>query len=294
MDFKDTFFSYKQSMNCGGRLLRFDTPLVMGVLNITPDSFYPASRKTQPEAIRSKAGEMISEGADILDIGACSSRPGAKDISEEEEWARLEDALSLIRAEFPDALLSVDTFRSGIARRAVRDYGVNMVNDISGGGLDEGMFSTIAELQVPYIVMHMKGSPSNMQKHAGYRDIVQEITRYFSEKLSILNRLGVNDIIIDPGFGFAKTADHNFEILSKLEAFHIFNQPLLVGLSRKSMIHKTLGISPEAALNGSTALHSIALMKGASILRVHDVREARETVELVKKTLDGRLRGTGV
>ncbi len=288
MESKDTFFSDKQSLNCGGRLLRSDPPLVMGILNITPDSFYAGSRNTEPEAIRKQAAEMISQGADILDIGAYSSRPGAKEISEKEEWARQEIALSVIRKDFPEVLLSVDSFRSGIARRVVRDFGVNMINDISGGDMDGEMFATMAELQVPYIIMHMKGTPADMQDHAVYKDVVKEIIAAFSEKINRLNRLGVNDIIIDPGFGFAKTIDHNFEILSQLEAFHIFRQPLMVGLSRKSMIHKTLDISPEAALSGSSVLHAIALMKGACILRVHDVREAKEAVLLVKKTMDSR------
>ncbi len=284
MDFKDTFFSDKQSLNCRGRLLHFDPALIMGILNITPDSFYAGSRVTEPGIIVERAGEMLEEGADMLDIGAYSSRPGAEDISEKEELGRLEKALPAIRRSYPDALLSVDTFRSGVARKAVEDFGADMVNDISGGDLDRDMFPTIASLKVPYIIMHMKGSPSNMQEHAVYTDVVKEIIQDFSGKIGLLNRMSVNDIIIDPGFGFAKTVEQNFEILKQLEAFHIFKQPLMAGLSRKSMIYKTLKCTTQEALNGTTVLHTIALMKGVSILRVHDVREAREAISLVKST----------
>ena len=286
MNFKDTFFSHKQSVNCRGRLLQFDPALIMGILNITPDSFYAGSRNTDSGKIREKAAEMIEQGASILDVGAYSSRPGAEDISEKEELSRLEKALSAIRDSCPRALVSVDTFRSQVARRVVEDFGVDMINDISGGDLDSKMFPTIADLQVPYIIMHMKGSPSNMQKHAIYTDVLKEIIAYFSDKINRLNRLGVNDIIIDPGFGFAKTIGHNFEILRQLEAFHIFDQPLMAGISRKSMIQKTLDCSSADALNGTTVLHTIALMKGANILRVHDIREAREAVLLVERCME--------
>ncbi|MFC2098384.1 dihydropteroate synthase [Bacteroidota bacterium] len=285
MDSKDTFFSDKQSLNCGGRLLQFNPALVMGILNITPDSFYAGSRYSDPEEIRKKVTEMVGQGADILDVGAYSSRPGAENVGEDEELERLTKAIPLIREASPGILISVDTFRSNVARRVVGDFGIDMINDISGGGLDTEMFSTIARLQVPYIIMHMKGNPSDMQEHAVYGDVVKEMITYFSEKISRLNQLGVNDIIIDPGFGFAKTTEHNFEILRQLENFGIFTQPLMVGISRKSMIYKTLDCSPTEALNGSTVLHTIALMKGASILRVHDVRAAREAVELVRKTM---------
>ncbi len=281
---KDTFFSRKQSLCCRGRILDFKQPWIMGILNITPDSFYHGSRLTDPEGILETAALMISQGADILDIGAYSSRPGSGDIPEGEEIRRLEMALDVIRGAHPDMLISVDTFRSGIASRVVRDFGVDMINDISGGDLDPEMFDTIAGLQVPYVMMHMKGKPSDMQRHARYTDVVKEIISTFSEKLRRLNGLGVNDIVIDPGFGFAKTIEHNYQILRQLEAFHIFSQPLMVGLSRKSMIYRVLGNDPSEALNGSTVLHAIALMKGANILRVHDVKEARETITLVGKT----------
>jgi dihydropteroate synthase len=256
----------------------------MGILNITPDSFYHGSRLTDPEGILKSATEMILEGADILDIGAYSSRPGSGGITAGEEMQRLEMALDTIRKNHPDILLSVDTFRSEIASRVVNDFNVNMINDISGGDMDPGMFDTIAGLQVPYVIMHMKGKPADMQEHAKYSDVVKEIIIHFSEKLGQLNMLGVNDIIIDPGFGFAKTIEHNYQILRQLDAFHIFSQPLMVGLSRKSMIYKVLGNNPSEALNGSTVLHAISLMKGANILRVHDVKEARETIKLVGKT----------
>lgn len=286
MDSKDTFFSDKQSLNCRGRLFRYDPALIMGVLNITPDSFYAGSRMTDPGKIREKAGEMIEQGADFLDIGANSSRPGAGEISEEEELSRLDKAIPVIREAFPEVLVSVDTFRSGVARRVVRDLGADMINDISGGNLDREMFPTIAMLGVPYVLMHMRGNPANMQEHVVYKDVVREIILEFSGKISRLNRLGVNDIIIDPGFGFAKTADHNFQILNQLEAFRAFRQPLMAGLSRKSLIYKTLENNPEDALNGTTVLNTIALLKGASILRVHDVREAREAIILVKRMME--------
>jgi len=284
MNPKDTFFSRKQSMQCRGSILDFRHPRIMGILNITPDSFYQGSRLTDPGAIREKVLEMITEGADLVDVGAYSSRPGSEGVSTAEEMKRLEMALDTIRQARPDVLISVDTFRTEIARRVVNDFNVDMINDISGGDMDQDMFETMAGLQVPYVMMHMKGEPSNMQEHAIYEDVVKEIIYDFSAKIRRLNRLGVNDIIIDPGFGFAKTIDHNYQILRQLEAFHIFRQPLMVGLSRKSMIYRVLGTGPEEALNGSSVLHAIALMKGANILRVHDVKEARETIKLVGKT----------
>ena len=281
---KDTFFSDKQSLFCGGRILDFHQPRIMGILNITPDSFYQGSRLMDPEGVLQSATKMISEGADILDIGAYSSRPGSGGILAKEELRRLKMALDVIRKAHPDIFLSVDTFRPEIASRVVNDYDVNMINDISGGDMDPGMFDTVAGLHVPYVMMHMKGKPSDMQEHAQYEDVVKEIIQHFSGKLRQLNQLGVNDIIIDPGFGFAKTIEHNYQILKQLDAFHIFNQPLMVGISRKSMIYRLLGTHPSEALNGSTVLHTIALIKGANILRVHDVKEASETIKLVRKT----------
>lgn len=286
MDFKDTSFSKKQSLQCRGRLIRFDRPLLMGVLNITPDSFYSGSRILDPEKLREKAVQMTEEGADILDVGAYSSRPGARDIPETEELSRLEKALPVIRKASPEPLLSVDTFRHRVAERAVREFGADIINDVSGGNLDSDMFDTVARLGVPYVLMHMRGTPANMQEHAVYKDVVNEIMLDFSGRINRLNRLGVKDIIIDPGFGFAKTVDHNFQILSRLGAFRIFQQPIMTGLSRKSMIYKTLDTTAEDALNGTTVLHALALMKGTNILRVHDVRPAREAILLVSRMLE--------
>jgi len=285
MKSKDTFFSSKPCINCGGRLLSFERPQVMGILNITPDSFYSDSRQMSAEHIREQAGKMIKEGAAILDVGAVSSRPGSKAIPESEELNRLCPALNNLRKHYPDALISVDTFRSAVARKVVKEYGVDIINDISGGQMDEAMFETVAELQVPYVLMHMKGTPENMQNNTQYDYLVQEMLLYFSEKINRLNRLGVNDIIIDPGFGFAKNSSQNFEILGSLDSFHILEKPLMVGVSRKSMIYKTLDISASDALNGSTALHAVALMCGANILRVHDVQEAVEVVRLLEMLL---------
>jgi dihydropteroate synthase len=283
---KDTFFSERQSLNCRGQLLHFNPPLIMGILNVTPDSFYAGSRVQETDAILEKAGEMISSGARILDVGAYSSRPGAGEISEKEELDRLAKVLPRLRESFPGTILSVDTFRSGVARKGVENFGADMINDISGGDLDREMFPVISRLGVPYIIMHMRGTPATMQQHTEYADVVGEIIHELSGKINRLNRLGVKDIILDPGFGFAKTIQQNFEILNNLDRFGIFRQPLMVGISRKSMIYLTLDSTADEALNGSTVLHTLALMKGASILRVHDVREARETIELVKKTLE--------
>lgn len=280
MESKDTFFSEKQSLNISGELRGFERPLIMGIMNITPDSFYQGSRVSEPAAIEEYAMRLGKEGADIIDVGAYSSRPGAADVSTEEELKRLSIALPIIRSACPEVPISVDTFRSGIARTVVEDFGISMINDISAGELDPDMFSVIAELQVPYTIMHMRGKPAHMQKHAVYEDVVKEVLEYLSSKVMQLNAMGVRDIIIDPGFGFAKTIDHNYELLGRLEAFRVFRQPLMVGLSRKSMVYRVLDCEPAGAQNGSTVLHTIALMKGANILRVHDVREAREAVIL--------------
>jgi len=280
---KDTFFSSKASINCGGRLLSFEHPLVMGILNITPDSFFSGSRKMLVHEVKNLAGQMLGEGASILDIGAVSTRPGSKPVSGKVELERLAPVLESLRSSFPDVILSVDTYRADVARKVVAEYSVDIINDISGGSLDERMFDTIAELQVPYILMHMRGTPENMQQHTSYDNLLIEIRKYFSQRIKTLQELGVNDIIIDPGFGFAKTRDQNFELLSSLESFLVFGKPVLAGISRKSMIYKTLGVSASEALTGSTALHAVALLKGASLLRVHDVREAVEVVRLIEK-----------
>lgn len=270
-------------INCGGRLLDLKIPRVMGILNITPDSFYSGSRLMKDSDIIDAALKMIEEGADILDVGGYSSRPGAPDISEEEESSRVFRAIKLIIKEIPGAIVSVDTFRSGIAREAVESYGAMIINDISGGEADPGMFGVVEKLNVPYILMHMRGNPGTMQNNTVYDDVVADILKWFGQKIYDLRTMGVKDIIIDPGFGFAKTVEQNFEILKRLGEFSVAGLPLLAGLSRKTTIWKTLGTTPENALNGTTVLNTAALIGGADILRVHDVREAVEAVKLVSK-----------
>jgi dihydropteroate synthase len=272
-----------RSININGSLFGLATPLVMGILNVTPDSFYSESRKQNEEEIEKRIIQIVQEGASIIDIGAYSSRPNAADVSAEEEMARLRKGLSVIRRVAPNAAVSVDTFRSDIALMCVEEYGVSIVNDISGGDMDKNMFSTIARLKVPYVLTHIKGTPQTMQNEAHYENMLKEIMYYFSKKTQQLKELGVNDIIIDPGFGFAKTLDNNYELMEHLEDFSVFEHPVLVGISRKSMIFKLLGITPENSLNGTTALNMVALMKGADILRVHDVRQAVETIKIFEK-----------
>jgi dihydropteroate synthase len=270
-------------INTGGKLLDLEIPKVMGILNITPDSFYKGSRYSTNEEILRAATQMLEDGADILDIGGYSSRPGAKDITVEEESNRVLKAVKLISRELPGTIISVDTFRADIAREAVIECGAHMINDISGGDADNNMFLIVEKLNVPYIMMHMKGNPRTMQNNPVYEDIVADILKWFGERIFKLKSAGVKDIIIDPGFGFGKTIDHNFELLRKLGDFSIAGLPVLVGISRKSMIWKTLDISADEALNGTTALNAIALFKGADILRVHDVKEAVQTVRLISK-----------
>jgi dihydropteroate synthase len=255
----------------------------MGVLNLTPDSFYDGNPTRDMDRILSKTGQMLEQGATMIDIGAHSTRPGAHPISEAEELQRLCLPVQTIRETWPEAILSVDTYRSGIARKMVQDHGVDMINDISGGDMDPLMFETARDLQVPYIFMHMQGTPLDMQQDPVYGEVVRDVLNNLSEKLKRLNELGVNDVIADPGFGFGKTLDHNYTLLSRLDAFLMLGVPVLVGLSRKSMVYKLLGCGPGEALNGSTVLHVVALLKGASILRVHDVAEAVEVVKLVEK-----------
>ena len=266
--------------NIKGHLTDFSSPKVMGILNITPDSFFEGSRKQTEKEIVERVRQMKEEGADILDVGGYSSRPSAVFVDEEEEMRRLEWALKILFRELPDAIVSVDTFRSEIARRCVEDFGVVVINDISAGRLDEKMFDTIARLQVPYIAMHIRGNPQTMMENTHYDNLMQEILMYFAEKIYELRRRGVNDVWIDPGFGFSKTTPQNFEILEKLEEFHIFELPVVVGFSRKTMIREALNVASENSLNGTTALNMFALTKGAHILRVHDVKEAVETVKL--------------
>lgn len=255
----------------------------MGILNLTPDSFYAGSRVREKKTAEDKIAGMHSDGAEIIDIGAMSSRPGAPILSTEEEWSRLEPVLKIVSAKFQNLCFSLDTINSEIAKRAVEDYGIDIINDISGGNLDAKMFETIASLNVPYIIMHMRGTPETMQQLTDYKSLTGDIIYYFSEKIRQLNNLGVNDIIIDPGFGFSKTIEQNYSLLNKLDEFSVFGIPVLAGLSRKSMIWKELGITPAEALNGTTALNMFALTKGANILRVHDVKEAKEVVRLFGK-----------
>ena len=273
------------AINVGGKLLDLGEPQVMGILNVTPDSFYGKSRKQSDEEIAARVRSVLQEGGSMIDIGAYSTRQGAADVPVETEMSRLRHGLGILRREAPDAIVSVDTFRADVARMCVEEYGVQIVNDISGGELDDRMFDTVARLGVPYILMHIKGNPQNMQDNPQYDDLMCEMLVYFGSKVQRLHEMGVKDIILDPGFGFAKTLDHNYELMNRMEDLKVLGLPLLVGVSRKSMIYRLLGTSPDEALNGTTALHAMSLLKGASILRVHDVREAVETVEIVKKTL---------
>lgn len=273
-------------LNIGGRLLSLDHPRIMGILNATPDSFYAGSRCGNDETIiANRARAIIEEGGDMIDVGAYSSRLDATDIPLEEEWQRLDRALSVIRGLYPDAILSVDTFRAEIARRSVERHGVQIINDISGGELDKTMFETVASLHVPYILMHMRGTPQTMQQQTHYDNLMAEITGYFARRVDRLHQLGVSDIILDPGFGFSKTLDDNYLLMHRLHELQPLGLPILTGISRKSMIYKLLGSSPEESLTGTTVLNTIALMGGTHILRVHDVREAVETVKIVTKTL---------
>lgn len=264
-------------------MLDLDIPRVMGILNITPDSFYKGNRFSTDEEILRAATRMLEDGADILDVGGYSSRPGAKDITVEEERARVLNAVKLISRELPEAIISIDTFRAEIAREAVLECGAHIINDISGGEADNKMFSIVEKLNVPYILMHMKGEPRTMQKNPVYDDVVADILKWFGERIFKLKSAGLRDIIIDPGFGFGKTIDHNFELLRRLGDFSIAGLPVLVGLSRKSMIWKTLEINAAEALNGTSVLNAIALFNGADILRVHDVREVVQTIKLISK-----------
>ena len=265
------------TLNCRGKLIASDTPLVMGIVNATPDSFYKGAPLKGPEGILALAKKMIDEGADILDIGGQSTRPGSLPVSSEEETERVIPVIELICREFPEAVISIDTYQSKVAKAAVQ-AGASIVNDVSAGEMDEEMINTVAELKVPYVCMHMKGTPETMQKYAEYADVIKDLLDYFIAKTEQCKKAGIKDIIIDPGFGFAKTAEQNFTLLKNLSVFKMFNMPLLVGLSRKSTVHKTLGVTAEEALNGTTVLNTLALNNGAELLRLHDVRQAREAV----------------
>lgn len=269
-------------INVNGSLLDFSTPCVMGILNVTPDSFYAGSRMQTETEIALRAKQIVDEGARIIDIGAYSSRPNAENISPQEEMNRLRTGLEILRKTQPDAIVSVDTFRADVARMCVEEYGVAIINDIAAGEMDQDMFRTVADLNVPYIMMHMQGTPQGMQQQPHYDNILKEVFQYFARKVQQLRDLGVKDMILDPGFGFGKTVAHNYELLAHLEEFRIFELPLLVGVSRKSMIYRILGTTPQEALNGTTVLDTICLLKGANILRVHDVREAVEAVKIVE------------
>lgn len=268
-------------LNVNGQLLDLSVPQVMGILNVTPDSFYSGSRMQTEADITARARQILDEGASIIDIGAYSSRPQAEHISPEEEIKRLRVGLEIVNRNHPGAVVSVDTFRAQVAEYCVKEHGVAIINDIAAGEMDAQMFETVARLGVPYIMMHMQGTPQSMQREPHYENLLREVFLYFARKVQQLRNLGVKDIVIDPGFGFGKTLEHNYELMAHLEEFSIFELPLLTGVSRKSMIYRLLGGTPQDALNGTTVLDTIALMKGADILRVHDVREAVETVTIV-------------
>lgn len=269
------------TLNLRGRLLELREPQIMGILNVTPDSFFSESRTPDEEHIAQRVKQMMNDGADMIDIGGYSSRPGANDVSTEEEMNRLRRGLRIIRKFYPDVPVSVDTFRADVARMCIEEEGADIINDISGGMMDRQMFRTVAQLHVPYIMMHMQGTPDSMQLAPHYDNLRQEVMLYFAERIDRLCQMGVKDIIVDPGFGFGKTMEHNYELMAHLEDFHVFGLPLLVGISRKSMIYKLLGGTPQTSLNGTTVLNTIALTKGAHILRVHDVKEAVEAKRIV-------------
>lgn len=270
------------TINCKGTLVDFSSPKVMGILNITPDSFFDGGKYQHKKAILTQTEKMLEEGATFIDVGAYSSRPGADHVSEEEELRRILPVVALLLGEFPDIYLSIDTFRSRVAKKTI-EAGAAVINDISGGNMDAFMFKTIAQLQVPYILMHMQGTPQTMQHRPSYEHITTDLIQFFSEKIDELRRLQINDVIIDVGFGFGKTALHNFQLLKELHHFQTFNLPLLAGVSRKSMLYKTLNIRPIDALNATTSANTIALLHGANILRVHDVKEAVECIKIVEQ-----------
>jgi dihydropteroate synthase len=278
------------TINVGGKLLSLSPAVVMGIINITPDSFYAKSKVNDEESLRQRVLQIINDGGKIIDVGAYSSRPGAKNVSQEEEMTRLRHSLKIIQETSCDLPISVDTFRSDVAKMCVEEYGVNIINDISAGQLDNNMFETVARLQVPYVIMHMRGNPQTMQENTQYQDLIADMFLYFSQKINRLQDLGVNDIIIDPGFGFSKTLDQNYKLLQRLEDFKEFDLPILVGVSRKSMIYKYLGGEPEDALNGTSIINTIALLKGANILRVHDVKACADAIKIIEKMNDNTTR----
>lgn len=282
MSVEDSYFHSKNSIRVGNNLLNLQIPKVMGIINCTPDSFFEDSRMDTTDLVLRQAEKHIAAGADILDIGGYSTRPGAAVISVEEEITRTRSAIAAIRKAFPEILLSIDTFRGEVARQAL-EAGAQIVNDISGGEIDPGIWEVVAQHRCPYILMHMRGTPQTMQENTNYGSMFKEIAAYFSRKLAQLKALGIYDVILDPGFGFSKTVEQNYELLDQLADFGFLRQPILAGVSRKSMIYKKLGATPAEALNGTTALNTVAILKGASILRVHDVKEAREIIRLLKE-----------
>ncbi len=266
---------------CNGKIVRFNKPLIMAIINVTPDSFYDGGKYGLVDDILNDAEEKIVQGADIMDLGAASSRPGATEITEEEEWERLEPVIVALRKKFPTVLMSVDTYRSSIVKRCA-DLGIDMINDISGGNLDDKMFETIADINLPYVMMHMQGRPQNMQDHPTYQNVIGDIFNDFEKRIHKFKKLNFNKIILDPGFGFGKTLEHNYKLLKELRYFQELGYPILAGVSRKGMINKVIGTSPVTALNGTTVLNTIALLNGTSIIRVHDVTEAVQAAQLVE------------
>lgn len=280
---ESNFFSTNKTLNLRGRFLNLATPAVMGIVNATPDSFYDGGRYPSETLLLNRVEQMLHEGATFIDVGGYSTRPGADEISAAEELKRIIPLIKNITRNFPEALISVDTFRSEVAKAAVQE-GACMINDVSGGAADTSMYQTVANLQVPYVLMHMRGTPKTMSTKTDYENLLKDITDYFHERINQLEALHVKDIIIDPGFGFAKTPEQNFQLLNDLGYFKILQRPVLIGVSRKSTIWKTLSITPEEALNGTTCLHTLALLQGAAILRVHDVKEAMEAIQLLSHT----------
>ena len=280
---KDTLFYKKRTIRCNNRIIELDNPLIMGILNVTPDSFFDGGNYMNSTQLNKQINRLIKDGTDIIDVGACSTRPGAEEVSEKEELIRLDFALDNIRTSYPDAIISVDTFRSGVARHAIEKYNVDIINDISAGTLDPEIVDVVAEYQRAYVAMHMQGTPKTMQINPNYEHVVKDVIEYFSQKLFFLQSKRITDIIIDPGFGFGKTIDQNYRLLAGLNEFKLFEHPILTGLSRKSMIYKFLNTDPDNALSGTIALNLVALQKGSNILRVHDVAEAKHVVALHKK-----------
>jgi dihydropteroate synthase len=283
---KDTLFYKKRTIRCNSKIIEIEHPLIMGILNVSPESFYDGGKYSSDEAVVNRVEKMITEGADIIDIGGYSSRPGAEEIPVQEELKRILNTLDIVRNKFPEIIISIDTFRSQVAAKAIEKYKIDIINDISGGTIDPEILDVVAEQKTAYIAMHMQGTPNNMQKNPHYKHVVKDILSYFAEHINKLQSKKITDIIIDPGFGFGKTLDQNYQLLAGLDTFKIFEFPLLVGLSRKSMVYKYLHTTPENALTGTIALNLLALQKGAMVLRVHDVMETKHTIDIYKKLLE--------